>query len=126
MLLDSPLVPGALTLALGVDRQASPEWLQNREEIAIRIPDDRFLLQLINKVGPILATSANRHGNPTPNELAAILEQLAMPPDLAIDGGVIDTVPSTLVNCHSQPVKIEREGVISSATIDRILHAQSR
>jgi len=121
-LLTSSLVPGALTLALGVNQAKAPQWLRGRDEIAIRIPDDPFLLQLMRRVGPILATSANRHGNPTPNQLDAVLEDLALPPDLAIDGGSIDTVPSTLVNCNCEPAKIERLGVISADSIGAIVN----
>ena len=123
-LLESGYVPGALTLVFGIDAARAPDWLKHRDEIAVRIPDDAFLLSVIRQTGPILATSANRHGQDTPPVVAGILEQLELKPDLAIDGGSIDTVPSTLVNCNVDPVKIERVGVIPAAEIERVLNDQ--
>ena len=125
-LLNSEFVPGALTLVFGIDKQRAPDWLKHRGEIAVRIPDDPFLLQLISCTGPILATSANRHGFDTPTVVEEILQQLEQQPDLAIDGGSVDTVPSTLVNCNVNPVRIERVGVIPVDEIERVLHDQQR
>jgi len=123
-LLASEFVPGALTLVFGIDAGKAPDWLQQREEIAVRIPDDEFLLTLIGQTGPILATSANRHGYDTPSAVAEILQQLELQPDIAIDGGSVNTVPSTLVNCNVDPVAIERVGVIPVDEIERVLNGQ--
>ena len=122
-LMNSPYVPGAVTLVFGIDQDKAPDWLKHRDEFAVRIPDDKFLLSLIEEVGPIHATSANRHGAPTPSKLPEILEQLAADPDLAIDGGTVDTIPSTLVNCNMDPVQIERVGVIPVSDIEKVLQS---
>lgn len=122
-LMNSQFVPGAVTLVFGIDRDKAPDWLKHRDEFAVRIPDDAFLLSLIETVGPIHATSANRHGSPTPSELPDILAQLEIAPDLAVDGGTIDTIPSTLVNCNVDPVKIERVGVVPVSEIERVLES---
>ncbi len=123
-LLQSEFVPGALTLVFGINANTAPDWLKQRKEIAVRIPDDDFLLELIGRTGPVLATSANRHGFDTPALIIDILDQLEMQPDLAIDGGSVDTVPSTLVNCNVEPVAIERIGVVPESEIDRVLNGQ--
>nr|VFK40189.1 MAG: L-threonylcarbamoyladenylate synthase [Candidatus Kentron sp. SD]VFK45740.1 MAG: L-threonylcarbamoyladenylate synthase [Candidatus Kentron sp. SD] len=116
-LLDSPLVPGALTLALGFRERPIPGWLEGREEVAIRIPDDRRLLDVLGQTGPLLVTSANRHGDATPGTLADALAQLDGAVDLAVEGGRLSRAPSTLVNCRRDPPVIEREGAISRETI---------
>ncbi len=46
-------------------------------------------------------------------EKIEILNQLDGKPDKIIDGGILETIPSTLVNCRHEPPKIEREGCIS-------------
>lgn len=121
-LLNSDLVPGALTLALGFKNQPTKEWLKGRDEIAVRIPDDKNLLNLLEKIGPLLVTSANKHGNKTPNNVEDILNDLNGKPDYVINDGVRNETPSSLVNCRLNPPVIEREGVIPSAVIQQILN----
>ncbi len=116
-LLNSEYVPGALTVAIGFTDKPTVGWLAGRDEVAIRIPDDEHLLAILRATGPLLVTSANASGHDTPTEVAAILDQLHLAPDVAIDGGTIPTIPSTLVNCRMNPPVIEREGVIPATDL---------
>lgn len=116
-LLNSPFMPGALTLIMGFQNGERASWLAGREEVAIRIPNDEQLLAVLRKTGALLVTSANKSGNPTPTIVSEILEELDGSPDLAIDGGTIEVVPSTIINCRTNPPKIEREGKIPSAEL---------
>ena len=120
-LLQSPLVPGSLTLAMGFRPGPRPGWLEGREEAAIRIPDDEWLLSVLRRTGPLLVTSANSHGTETPENLVDVLAQLHGVPDLAIDGGVLHTIPSTLVNCRLNPPVVERIGAIPEAEVMEFL-----
>ena len=120
-LLRSPLVPGALTFVLGFGGGPVPRWLAGREEVAIRIPDDDRMLAVLRRTGPLLVTSANLHGAATPESLADALAQLDGAPDLAIDGGTLNTVPSTLVNCRRDPPVVEREGAVPTAALMALL-----
>ena len=119
-LLTSRYVPGPLTIALGF-AGSKPSWLSERDEVAVRIPADPLLLSILREAGPMFVTSANCHGNPTPQTTSDAIEQLDGMPDLVIEGHTNDTVPSTLVNCHFDPPTIERIGAISSAEIEMIL-----
>ncbi|NIL96277.1 MAG: threonylcarbamoyl-AMP synthase, partial [Planctomycetales bacterium] len=80
-LVASPFCPGPLSIALGLDPQAAPDWLAGREEIVFRIPNDPFLLALLNVAGPLCVTSANRSGLDTEQTVDAALAQLASRPD---------------------------------------------
>ena len=120
-LLRSSLVPGAVTFVLGFGGGLVPRWLAGREEVAIRIPDDDRMLAVLRRTGPLLVTSANLHGASTPESLADAMAQLDGAPDIAIDGGTLNTVPSTLVNCRSDPPAVEREGAIPTADILALL-----
>ena len=119
--LRSPLVPGALTIVLGFADGPVPSWLAGREEVAIRIPDDERLLAVLRRTGPLFVTSANIHGAATPESLGDALAQLDGAPDLAIDGGTLRTVPSTLLNCRRDPPVVEREGAIPESTLRELL-----
>ncbi|HEY0761268.1 MAG TPA: L-threonylcarbamoyladenylate synthase [Pyrinomonadaceae bacterium] len=120
-LLRSPLIPGSLTLALGFRSEYRPEWLEGREEAAVRIPNDERLLAVLREAGPLLVTSANAHSAGTPDNVAEILEQLDGAPDMHVDGGILRTTASTLVNCRVDPPVIERVGVVPEAEILKYL-----
>ncbi len=111
-LLRSPYMPGPLSLVLGFEGRPQLPWLLGRDELAIRIPNDQRLLDVLGKTGPLFVTSANRHGQDTPENLPAVLEQLNGEPDMIIDGGIGKTIPSTIVNCRLNPPTIERLGMI--------------
>jgi len=121
---DSDLVPGAITFVLGFkDDSLKPDWLKTRDEIATRIPDNALLLAVLEKTGPLLVTSANKHGQPvTQAKVKDILEELVGTPDLVIEDGEGKEVPSTIINCRQNPPVIERNGVIPEDVIKNILN----
>ena len=120
-LLESDLMPGPLTVVLGFGHEGPCSWLEGRHEVAVRIPADPFMLELLRTAGPLLVTSANLHGLPTMQTVADILLQLEHEPALAVDGGRREGVPSSLVNCAVEPPVIEREGIVRQSRIMEIL-----
>lgn len=66
--------------------------------LLVRMPAAQELNEVLKDIGPIVATSANKAGQPTPSDLEEIKQQL---PDLDfyIEGPVGDT-PSRLVRVH--------------------------
>jgi L-threonylcarbamoyladenylate synthase len=110
--------PGPLTLAFGFAEHASrPPWLADRDEVAVRIPQNDFLLTLLHATGVLVVTSANRHGATTPVSAPEAGRLLAPHVKLVIDAGTLDSSPSTLVNVHSARPEIEREGAISRQAV---------
>lgn len=115
--------PGALTVIFGFDdrrgqsQDARPGWLAGRAEVAVRLPDHRFLQQLAVKVGPLAVTSANLHGQPTATDAQAAVESLTDLPDVVVDGGSLTATPSTLVNVRLSPARVEREGTLSAESL---------
>ena len=112
--------PGAMTIACGIKKN-NIQWLAGRDEAAIRVPDYIFVQKLAEKLGPLLMTSANRHGIETPHTVEAALESLAIKPALALDGGSLSGAPSTLVNVNCPKPVIERAGSIPKTEIERLL-----
>jgi L-threonylcarbamoyladenylate synthase len=85
------------------------------------MPDDDRLIAIMKMTGPLLVTSANLHAEQVRESVPAIVSTLASAPDLVIDDGNRDTVPSTLVNCRLVPPVIERVGAVSEKEIEAIL-----
>jgi len=119
-LIASPWMPGPLTIALELTG-AAPAWLDGRDEVAFRIPQDETLQRVLELTGPLFVTSANKHGDSTPETLSAALESLVAAPDLYIDGGTLSATPSSLVNCGVTPARIERVGQVPAEEIERYL-----
>jgi L-threonylcarbamoyladenylate synthase len=119
----SDLVPGAVTFVLGFkDGAVKPHWLAGRDEIAVRIPDNALLLSVLKASGPLLVTSANRHGQPVTQACVKdILDELEGSPDLVIEDGLGKEVPSTIINCRFDPPVIERNGIIPVDIINNLL-----
>jgi L-threonylcarbamoyladenylate synthase len=114
--------PGPLTMALGFSpATAQPEWLERRDEVAVRIPNNDFLLALMRVTGVLVVTSANRHGEPTPPSAEEAGRLLAPYVELSIDAGMLDASPSTLVNVRRHPPTIEREGTLTSEVLSAVL-----
>jgi L-threonylcarbamoyladenylate synthase len=118
--LASAFWPGALTIACGTQAPL-PGWLAGRDEVAVRAPAHGLVQGLARRAGPLLMTSANRHGAPTPNSVHDVLADLAGPPALAVDGGRLTGASSTLVNTNLPAPEIEREGAIPAFEIEAIL-----
>jgi L-threonylcarbamoyladenylate synthase len=112
--------PGALTIACGT-RPPLPPWLAGRDEVAVRAPAHGLVQGLARRAGPLLMTSANRHGAPTPNSVHDVLADLAAAPALAVDGGRLTGASSTLVNTNLPAPEIERDGAIPAGEIEAIL-----
>lgn len=121
LLLESKYVPGPLTLVVGTSPPDLAPWLRGRVEFAVRIPDDERLLAILKETGPLLVTSANLHSEQVRESVPQILSTLVTEPDLVIDDGNRDTVPSTLVNCRLVPLVVERVGAVGAEEIEAIL-----
>lgn len=112
--------PGPLTIACGVVKN-DMQWLAGRDEVGIRAPKYPFIQALAKMHGPLLMTSANRHGEGTPHTVESALDSLAFQPRLVIDGGSLSGEASTLVNVNLPIPVIERFGVIPQSEIERVL-----
>lgn len=114
-------LPGALTLVLKVKDNVPKEYTNGLDTIAIRIPDEPFILRVIDELNtPLLVTSANQSGAKTALTSDDVLEQL---PD--IDGIVLGKCralqASTIVDCTQENLKILRPGPITLEQLEACL-----
>jgi tRNA threonylcarbamoyl adenosine modification protein (Sua5/YciO/YrdC/YwlC family) len=106
--------PGALTVVL--DR------VDGGGTVGVRCPDAAVVRSLCRQVGPLATTSANVHGAPPLTTAAAVIE--AFGDSLAVvDGGVLDGLPSTVVDCTDgagpvllRPGAIAFDAILAAAT----------
>ena len=104
--------PGALTIIIR-KKAGLPADLTANELVGLRIPDHDFIRELIRATGPLAVTSANISGEPPARSVAEFAEQLGPQLDIIIDGGPSSGgVPSSVINCDTDPAVILREGAI--------------
>ena len=110
--------PGALTLVVPKSPEL-PDALGDHDTVAVRVPDHDGLRYMISLCGgSIAATSANISGLPDAQNVEEAAAYLAGKVDLIIDGGQArGGIPSSVVNCLSQPPTLLREGAISETEV---------
>ena len=110
--------PGALTLVLKRKDTVSRESVNGFDTVAIRIPDDRFVLKLLKKAGPMFVTSANISGMPAACNEKEVLRQLDGRIEAVVRGKAGTGVASTIIDCTGEELKCLREGTISYKEIE--------
>lgn len=121
------LLPGPYTLVLPNPDRRYPWLTGNRpESIGVRVPAlDGPGRDVLDRVGAVAATSANRHGEPDPRRLGDVPADVLMAVSAAIDGGELPGRPSTVVDLTGAEPRVLREGAVAAvdalAAVDRAL-----
>jgi len=102
--------PGALTIVLLRRPGAVVDLGGDDATVGVRCPDHAVPRRLCAEVGPLAATSANRHGGATPATAREVAELLGDTVDVVLDGGPCRGAPSTVVDCTTPEVRLLREG----------------
>lgn len=118
-------MPGPITLVLN-KRSEAFSYINNRglnatSEMAVRMAPTKVLEDLIYKVGsPIFMTSANQSGQLTCKNLDEI-EKTFPTLDGIMEGNISFGNASTIIDCTSETIKIQRTGPISIEQILKVL-----
>lgn len=115
--------PGALTIVLPKSDAVPDIITGGGKTVAFRIPDHPVPLALVTGLGkPIVGTSANLSGKPSPMTAAEVLEQIGDQIDMVIDGGKTPGgIESTVVDLSGGSPIIRRQGAISIDELRKIL-----
>ena len=109
--------PGPLTLILKLTDQKLKKSLNLENKIAVRIPDSKCTLKLLEKCGLLVGTSANISGNSSytnPDECLKNINNY----DVFLNGGTITSKgESTIIEIENDKIKIIREGVLKMKDI---------
>ena len=111
--------PGGLTLVVHKANWISPLITAGGDTVAVRVPDHPVPRALSRDLGvPIVGTSANLSGQPSPLTAQEVHRQLGHHVDIIIEGSCPGGVESTVVDVTSDPPVLLREGAISLSRIE--------
>ena len=116
------LWPGGLTLVVKHTTHLAWDLGETRGTVAVRMPDDKLALDLINRTGPLAVSSANRTGHPAATTMMEARLQLGAAVAVYLDGGPRPSgVPSTIVDATAEPLRVLRTGAVSDDALRSVV-----
>jgi len=111
--------PGPLTILFRVRRELPDGVVSGDKKVGIRISSNPIAREIVHLLdSPVTATSANLSGDNNPENISDISEKLLKSVDAVIDAGKLQGgLASTIVDPTVSPIRIIREGAISSTKI---------
>lgn len=107
----APFWPGAVSVVFPAPN--APDWLhRGTGALAVRWPDHNELNRLIDKVGPIISTSANLQGQPAVRTAEAAQRLFGTSLDFYVDTGKLYNPPSTLAIIKKGKLQVVRQGAV--------------
>jgi len=126
-------LPGPVTIIFPLDsaqmeliRRQLPlhqvAYLYHNNSIGIRLPDNEVARQMLSAMDtPVVASSANLSGSPSPTCPEEVLEQLDGNIEILLDGGPTKYAKdSTIIQLDSENMEIIRSGVFDAAALERM------
>ncbi|MDA8552142.1 L-threonylcarbamoyladenylate synthase [Aquiluna sp.] len=114
--------PGALTMVLKAQRSLEWDLGETRGTVALRVPDHKITLALLEDVGPLAVSSANLTGRDAAVNVQQAVEHFGDNVAVYLDGGASPKgEASTILDLtqvrDGEPIRVLRKGAIS---LDRI------
>jgi L-threonylcarbamoyladenylate synthase len=101
--------PAPLTVVLPLRRPIAAS--RGSRTLAIRVPAGEAVRRLLDRVGPLTGTSANRSGQPPISDPDELARELGDDLELLVDGGATPGgAPSTIVDATLEPPRVLRAG----------------
>jgi tRNA threonylcarbamoyl adenosine modification protein (Sua5/YciO/YrdC/YwlC family) len=105
------LLPGPYTFILKGTRLVPKLMMTPQKTVGIRVPDNKISLNLLQNFGhPLVSTSANFGNEDIFTDPEEIDIRMGHALDLIIDGGVLGTTPSSVIDLIEEPFRILRQG----------------
>lgn len=110
--------PGALTVV----GPRAPRWRHvdlggDAATIGVRVPNAPIVRAITTRIGPIVTTSANRSGEPTPTDAAMAARSLTGEVAVLIDAGPGGGLASTVVDVATTPFRVLRPGALDPVSL---------
>ena len=106
-------IPGPYTFILPAARmkQLPKILVSKRKTVGIRVPDSKVTLAIVKELGhPILSTSVTTESGELLNDPASIADAYKNSVEMIIDGGVLVSNPSTVLDLTEETARVVRLG----------------
>lgn len=111
-------LPGPYTFILPATNHVPKKLFQKRKTVGIRMPDNNLCKELVNALqSPIISASVPAGPDEILNNPEEIVKRFGNEIDLVMDGGLLVSEPSTIVDLTGMDVEIIRKG---SGDISRV------
>ncbi len=117
--LASELLPGPLTLILEADQACPEHLLAEQGTLGVRYVDRPATLA-ISEAGPVVSTSANRHGEPSVHTIEEAIEVFGDEVAAYVDVGPLTGPASTVVDARGKQPRVIREGSLSRSKLQEV------
>jgi len=105
-------LPGPYTFILPASKEVPKILKSKKDTIGLRVPDNKIACALIKELGhPVLSTSLPGQLVEEYTDPELIFANFKNLVDIVIDGGIGGMVPSTIVDCTTDPPKLIRQGL---------------
>lgn len=119
--------PGKVTVIFHHKEKLPKILTAGKNTLAMRMPDNKFLLELLSKLNfPLAQTSANISGGPPAKNMEEIKTYFPdgeEAPDLIIDGGEIAGDSSVVIDFTGPKPIVLRAGIMAKNDFDRMLES---
>ncbi|HUA13529.1 MAG TPA: L-threonylcarbamoyladenylate synthase [Candidatus Sulfotelmatobacter sp.] len=102
--------PGPISVLIPTSDPKLNYLTQGLTSLAVRIPKDQPLNELLSATGPLITSSANLPGEPPAKNIKGAKEYFEDRVDYYQDGGELDNEPSTIIRIVDDAVEVIRPG----------------
>lgn len=107
--------PNTLTILFKKNNKISDELTKGSPYVGVRMPNNNFLLKLLNEFGkPLLSSSANITNEKVITNVNMLDDRLKSKVDYIYDAGDLSDIASTLIKVENNKIIFLREGILAS------------
>jgi len=106
----SKIWPGKVSVILSCPYKKFEYLHRGTKNLAFRVPKNKNLTNLLEKTGPLVAPSANFEGMPPAKSIKEAKNYFDKNIDFYLNKGIIESLPSTLIQIKNKKIVILREG----------------
>lgn len=105
-------LPGPYTFILPASKEVPKILKSKKDTVGLRVPDNKIACDIMRELGhPVLSTSLPGQEVEEYTDPEIIYENFKQLVDIVIDGGIGGMVPSTIVDCTTEPPVLVRQGL---------------